>query len=96
LSVSLSAKQSKLFKLALAVKPRPGISWVGLSGTSLVLRGTNGVSGETYVLLTSTNIALPFSQWTPLATNTFSSGSFSITNTANPNAARNFYIIKVQ
>jgi len=53
MSVSLNAKQSKLFKLALAVKPRPVITNITLSGASLLIRGTNGVSGETYVLLGS-------------------------------------------
>jgi hypothetical protein len=44
----------------------------------------------------STNVALPLSQWTPLATNTFNSGSFSVTNTVNPGVPQSFYILHVQ
>jgi hypothetical protein len=41
-----------------------------------------GVAGSNYIVLTSTNLALPLTSWTPLVTNTFgSTGAFSFTNT---------------
>ena len=43
----------------------------------------------------STNVALPFSQWTPVATNVLNaSGNFTITatNAVNRNIPKRFYI----
>jgi len=52
----------------------PVFSWVAVLETNLVLSGSNGVFGSPYYLLTSTNVALPMSNWTRLLTNTFGSG----------------------
>ena len=78
-----------------APPPPPHILNITLSGTSLVISGTNGMLNEQYNVLTSTNLALPLGQWTVLPTNTFNGAGFSITNTVNPNAAQNFYILRV-
>jgi autotransporter-associated beta strand protein len=75
--------------------PQPGITGITISGTSLVINGTNGVAGESYNVLTSTNLALPLAQWTVLPTGQFSAGSFNITNTLTPGAAQSYYIIQV-
>ncbi len=77
----------------------PGIAGLSLSGTNLVINGSNGVSGATYYVLMSTNVALPRSQWTPMATNALSaSGNFSITatNAVNPNVPECFYVLQQQ
>jgi hypothetical protein len=77
----------------------PGISSFSLSGANLALNGTNGQSGATYYVLTTTNLALPLSQWTRVATNVLSaSGNFSITasNTVAPGIRQRFYILKLQ
>jgi uncharacterized membrane protein len=74
---------------------RPVIVTVKLSGTNLIFSGTNGTSGSTFAVLTSTNVALPLNQWTPLVTNTFGSGNFNVTNGVNPSAAKGFYILRV-
>ena len=74
---------------------RPQIVSVKLSGTSLIISGTNGTPGSTFAVLMSTNVATPLNQWTPLITNTFGGGNFSVTNTVNPNAAGNFYMLRV-
>jgi len=52
----------------------PFISSVSLADTNLVLSGSNGINGAEYYLLTSTNMALPTSNWTRLATNFFGTG----------------------
>jgi fibronectin-binding autotransporter adhesin len=75
--------------------PQPGITSVSLSGTTLVINGTNGVLGEHYSVLTSTNAAAPLSTWTLLSTNSFSGGTFSITNTINTSAPQRFFILRV-
>jgi len=64
-----------------------------------VINGTNGVSGTTYHLLMSTNLALPVSQWVPVATNTLNAnGDFSLTatNAVFPDVPQQFYIMKSQ
>jgi fibronectin-binding autotransporter adhesin len=74
----------------------PHITVVALSGANLILSGTNGVAGGQYVLLSSTNVTLPFSQWVPVLTNNFdASGNFSLTNTINPNTPQNFYLLQI-
>jgi hypothetical protein len=78
---------------------QPVIVSVSLSGTNLVLNATNGQSGGTYFVLMSTNLSLPLSQWTPVATNVLSvSGNFTITanNTVNRNVPQRFYILEEQ
>jgi hypothetical protein len=69
-----------------------------LSGATLTLTGGNGVSNGRYVVLASTNLTLPLTQWTPILTNLYdASGRFSaliaLTNTSNPNADRQFFVL---
>jgi hypothetical protein len=77
----------------------PGIASLSVEGANLVLDGTNGQSGNTYIVLTSTNLALPLNQWTPAVTNILSaSGNFSITvtNTVSEEIPQRFYILQTQ
>ena len=70
-----------------------------LSGTNLLLNGANGLSGRTYNVLTSSNLLLPLSQWTVVATNVLSSnGDFTITltNAVSSAASQQFYILQLQ
>jgi hypothetical protein len=78
--------------------PVPRITSIGLSGTTLTIRGTNGTSSGQYVLLQSTNVALPLSQWVPALTNSFdTNGDLNLsTNIVNPTIPREFYILKTQ
>jgi hypothetical protein len=76
----------------------PHITSISLSGAGgLSLSATNGTPGGSWILLQSTNVALPLNQWqTNRAGNFNGSGNLS-TNIAN--AATNvqeFYILKVQ
>jgi hypothetical protein len=75
------------------------ITSINLSGTNLVVNGANGQSDGTYYVLTSTNVALPLSQWTRVATNVLgASGNFTITvtNTVTPGTRQRFYILQLQ
>jgi hypothetical protein len=67
-------------------------------GTStLVFSGTNGTAGGTYYVLTSTNVALPLNDWTPIVTNTFDgSGNFNATVPYSPTNASGFYLLESQ
>ena len=83
---------------SVTVLPRPAIASFSLSRTNLVVQGANGYSGLTYYVLMSTNVALPKSQWTPLATNAWSAiGNFSltVTNAVNLSVPKRFYILEV-
>jgi len=58
----------------------PGFSKIALSGSSLIVSGTNGTATTSYRVLMSTNLMA--GNWVPVFTNTFSgTGTFSYTNT---------------
>ncbi len=85
--------------LSLAALARPTVSSFNLSGANLVINGTNGVAGRTYLVLTSTNLLQPLNQWQPVATNVpAASGSFvfTATNAINPNLGQQFYLLEAQ
>jgi hypothetical protein len=72
---------------------------ISLSGTNLVINGSNGLAGETYHVLATTNVSLPFNQWTPVATNVLNATgnfTFTATNAVNPNSQQQFYILQLQ
>ena len=72
----------------IAASPVPTIGNVTLPGGQLVFSGTNCPAGVQYRILTSTNVALPLSSWTPVVTNTFpGNGSYSYTNSTGKSAA---------
>jgi autotransporter-associated beta strand protein len=80
--------------LRVAIAPRPVVNSLAVIGGQLVASGTNGVWNANYYVLTTTNLALPLAQWTPLATNMFSaSGAFSFTN--SPAAPQQFYVLQL-
>jgi len=64
-----------------------------LSGTSIVSGVSNGAAGSTYYVLASTNLALPRASWTPIATNTYPSGVFYLTNAITPGVSQRFYLL---
>jgi hypothetical protein len=62
------------------------------------MTGANGASGQTYYVLSSTNLSLPLNQWTPVATNVLSaSGGFSIEvpNIVSPSNPQRFFILQM-
>jgi fibronectin-binding autotransporter adhesin len=68
---------------------------INVSGTTLTLTATNGPAGGTFVLLETTNLTVPVSQWTAVLTNTFDgSGNLNLsTNIVNPSNAQEFYML---
>jgi alpha-tubulin suppressor-like RCC1 family protein len=67
------------------------------AGTNLALKGNNDFSGGFVVVLSSTNVAMPLNQWTPIWTNGLGSGSFSftVTNAVSPAFPQRFYRLKL-
>lgn len=86
--------------LEISTVPTLGIAAINLTGTDVVLAGTNAAAGGAYYVLSSTNVALPLNEWAPVATNVpVANGDFTITvlNAANTNGpARQFFIIQTQ
>jgi autotransporter-associated beta strand protein len=67
---------------------------VSVSGTNLVFTGTNGAPGGQFVLLSSTNLLEPLTNWTAILTNFFdSSGDFDFSNGIPTNQAE-FYMLQ--
>jgi uncharacterized repeat protein (TIGR03803 family) len=82
---------------SIALEP-PAISSVNVAGRNLVLGVTN-VLGRNYALLTSPNFELPLNQWTPIATNSSSTGenlTIIATNAIIGSATAQFYILQAQ
>ena len=96
--LTATAKKVRWFSGPLT-RPPPGLTGINLSGTSVILDATNGFVGGTYYMLTSTNLALPLSQWLPIFTNILgASGNFTLTatNALISNAPVQFYVLQVR
>ncbi|HWX22977.1 MAG TPA: hypothetical protein VN578_24005 [Candidatus Binatia bacterium] len=82
--------------LVVSGPPAPFIRTVALSGTNLVLSGTNGPAGGSYSLLASTNLVLPLTNWTPVGTGAFDAGgNFALTNGLGPGLPQLFFRLQV-
>ena len=66
-----------------------------LSGGNLIFGGTGGPVGQPYRILSTTNVALPVLNWTPVYTNVFlpPNGSYAYTNTPLTNAQNFFRLV---
>ena len=74
----------------------PTFGGIVLTGTSIVFSGSNGVAGNPYYVLVSTNVTAPRTSWTSIATNNFdSNGRFSFTNSLVPPLPQRFYLLQV-
>ena len=76
--------------------PAPRISSFVFAGTNLTLSVTNGVTNAVYTVLTSTNLATPFTNWTSVATNIPATGNFTITatNVFSTGVRQKFFLIR--
>jgi hypothetical protein len=75
---------------------QPQFGTFNLSGTNLIFNGIGGSPGSNYVILASTNLTVPLTNWLALTTNTFDgSGQFHYTNNVNPANPRQFFIFKL-
>jgi hypothetical protein len=91
----VTGSATSLITVTVAAPPRPGISGLVKNGAKVALTGTNGAPNGIYVVLSSTNVALSLTNWTPVLTNTFDgTGSFNLTNTVNVGTPSQFFLIK--
>ena len=91
-----SARQQ--FRLNVTATPvaQPQISALLMTGSGLVIAGSNGVPNWPYLVLSSTNLAVPAGNWTINATNTFdSSGNFIFTNPMDADVPQLFYMLRL-
>jgi hypothetical protein len=78
--------------------PVPAIIDWNFSGTTVSVQGTNGLAGGTYYSSMSTNLALPASKWSLVATNVpVANGAFTLTSSSafDPKAAQRFYRLQL-
>jgi len=74
----------------------PSINTVELSDTNLIASGAGGNFGGTYTLLSSFDLTLPSSSWTPLATNSFDGlGNFSFTIPISLDDTQTFFKVRM-
>jgi hypothetical protein len=75
----------------------PTIKGFALSGTNIVLSGTNNSGpGGTYHVLTATNVTTPVTNWSVLTNGNFdANGNFSSTNPVSTTTPQRFYILRV-
>ena len=91
----LSSYGSTNFTL-LVGSPKPQFGTFNQAGTNLIFNGLGGSPGSNYVVLASTNLALPLANWSALITNIFDvSGQFHYTNHVSPAKPRQFFIFKL-
>jgi hypothetical protein len=87
---------STLVTLVVGGPPPPYIVTATISGTNLVLSGTNGPSEGAYSLLASTNLALPLTNWSLVGTGQFdAAGNFVHTNSLAPGTPQQFFRLQV-
>jgi hypothetical protein len=102
LTVTNNSAVSEFFNLTYEVlfgNQQPQILGTSVSGTDLVITGSNGVAGGAYWVWASTNLTLPLAQWTPVATNVLGTdGGFTltVTNAVNIACPQRFFILQLQ
>jgi fibronectin-binding autotransporter adhesin len=75
----------------------PQFGNISVTPNGLVMSGSGGTPNASYYLLSSTNLALPLTNWTCLLTNQFDAGgNFNFTNAMNTNTPQQFYILQLQ
>lgn len=97
-SRSFTTASERPFVVISAV-PQPAIVGISLTGSDVIVSGTNGVTNSTYILSSSANLALPLNQWIPIATNVLTSnGDFTITatNATAISSLQQFFILQTQ
>ena len=73
----------------------PFITGLQIVGGNLIITGTNGFAGANYIVLSTTNLALPIGSWSTIATQQFGiGGSVNFTNGLNPAALQTFFRLR--
>ena len=82
--------------VGLLITPQPRFVNVSADAGNVFLSGSGGPLNGSYYLLASTNVFLPSSNWSRLATDQFdASGNFNLTNTPGPDRPQIFYRLQL-
>ena len=82
--------------LTSAIHPRPVMTGLSLSGTNLVIAGTNGFANFPYRVVSSTNVSDPLSTWTVIGSGVFGpTGNFNFSTPVVPAVPQRFYSVVV-
>jgi autotransporter-associated beta strand protein len=74
----------------------PQIGQLSVTDGNFILNGSGGAAGYNYSVLSSTNLALPLTNWNIVGTGIFDGfGGFLFTNTIGSQANQQFFIIQV-
>jgi hypothetical protein len=93
---SVQTNGSSLVLMFTGASP-PFIGGITLSGANLAIAGSGGPSGANYIVLASTNLALPPPLWPRIATNSFdTAGNFDFSNGFIPGIGQQFYRLQLQ
>jgi fibronectin-binding autotransporter adhesin len=69
---------------------------IAVLGASIVFSGSNGGASNTYYLLASTNVSVPLTNLSRIATNTFDgTGHFAFTNSLSPSMPQRFFRLQL-
>ena len=72
------------------------IGSISYSGTNFFITGTNGTAGASCLILTATNLFVPLTNWSIIATNQFGlGGSVNFTSPLNPNTPQKYYRLQL-
>jgi glucose/arabinose dehydrogenase len=94
---NLENGNNSIIRRIISTNTMPFINTVALSGTNLIVSGTNGAQNGNYYILTSTNLALSPTNWLRTSTNPFdANGDFIFTNPVDPSQTQLFYLLQVQ
>jgi len=67
-----------------------------IDGVNLVVSGVGGPTGGNFVLLSTTNLALPLNSWASIRTNEFGTfGEFSITNALSARVPQQYFRVRM-
>jgi glucose/arabinose dehydrogenase len=81
LYAAIRSGNNSIIERIVATNAVPQIESVKIQNGNLVIGGTNGPKAGNYIVLTTTNLTSPATNWTRMATNPFGSGgSFNFTN----------------
>ncbi len=78
--------------------PAPVIAGVNPAGPNLIFNISSGITGAVYTVLSTTNLLLPTTNWTPIATNVSPGVNFTLTatNAFDSTALASFYLLQTR
>ena len=94
-AAALQLTGGELFLKVVATNP-PVLGNISVSGANLILAGSNGVAGANYLVLAATNLLLPLTNWSVMATGQFSrGGSLNFTSPIDSRSPQYFYRLRL-